>query len=345
MIKIVKKQALKSLKHCGLFSLVKNSKWRRQRLLILAYHGISLEDEHQYDPELFMHPDYFRSRLQLLKKHGCAVLPLGEAVRRLYVDDLPQNCVAITFDDGFYDFYKCAYPVIDEFKFPVTLYLTTYHVYHNRPVFNVICPYILWKGQQMTLDLKKVTGQEGRVDLSTSGARLDVVTKIAHFVEQNKLSSEEKDGIAANLAKQLKIDYDALLAKRIMNLLTPQEVQQLASKGVDIQLHTHRHRTPLDHGLFRREVEDNWNSIRSMTGLSALHFCYPSGEYDLGFLPWLEEMGIASATTCDPGLASTSDHHLLLPRFIDTSLQSPIEFEAWLSGITAFLPSRYKNNN
>ena len=340
MLKKLKRATLGSLKLSGVYSAVKNSRWRNQKLLILAYHGISLDDEHHWDGSLYMPPDFFRARLQLLKKSGCTVLPLGEAIQRLYANDLPDRCVAITFDDGNYDFYREAYPVIKEFDFPVTLYLTTFYSHYNKPVFDVICSYLLWKGRNTALDLKPLIGQEREVDLSSGGARARVLTELHGFARQNKLSAEEKDALAAALAKQLRIDYDQLLARRLLHLLTPEEVKQVAAGGVDVQLHTHRHRTPMDRELFRREIEDNRNSIREMTGVSPTHFCYPSGIYDPAFFPWLEELGVTSATTCDPDLATRDSRRLLLPRLVDTCSLTPIEFEGWLTGIAAVLPRR-----
>jgi peptidoglycan/xylan/chitin deacetylase (PgdA/CDA1 family) len=122
--------------------------------------------------------------------------------------------------------------------------------------------------------------------------------------------------------------------------VTPEEVKSLSAAGVDIQLHTHRHRTPLDRELFLREIEDNRKSIAEMTGTGASHFCYPSGVYDREFLPWLEETNVLSATTCELGFATKGSHKLLLPRLLDTSGLAPIEFEGWLTGIASVLPRR-----
>ena len=77
-----------------------------------------------------------------------------------------------------------------------------------------------------------------------------------------------------------------------------------------------------------------------MTGRSTAHFCYPSGVLNPAFPPWLREAGIASATTCELGLASPSSDPLLLPRLIDVSGLSPLEFEGWVTGISSLLPRR-----
>jgi peptidoglycan/xylan/chitin deacetylase (PgdA/CDA1 family) len=138
----------------------------------------------------------------------------------------------------------------------------------------------------------------------------------------------------------LGLDYDDLVRRRILRLLTPGEVTALSAAGVDFQLHTHRHRTPIDETLFRREIDDNRRLLRELTGRTANHFCYPSGVYEPEFLPWLRDSGVVSATTCDTGIASPATDPLLLPRLIDTMNLSAVEFESWVSGAGAFLPLR-----
>ena len=339
-LKKLKQVALKSLKSAGVSMLVHNSRWRRQRLLILAYHGVALSDEHLFNGSQFISADLFRERLELLRKSKCAVLPLGEAVERLYRNDLPDRAVAITFDDGLSDFYRKAFPLIREFNVPVTLYLTTFYSYYQRPVFDLMCAYLLWKGRNTTLDLERLTGRDLKMDLRNFTSQEAARREIQAFVRGQKLSAEDKDAFASSLAAQLGVDFEALLEQRLMHNLNADEVSKLDAGGIDVQLHTHRHRTPLDRELFLREIEDNRKSIQEMTGKNPTHFCYPSGVYDLKFLPWLRDAGVISATTCESGFASRSSNELLLPRFLDNASLSPIEFESWLTGVSAALPQR-----
>jgi len=340
MLKKFKQATLRSLKTSGVSTLVQNSRWRRQRLLILAYHGVSTDDQHLWNGSMYMSPEMFRARLETIAKSGCAVLPLAEAITRLYANDLPDRSVAITFDDGNFDFKERAFPLLNEFGFPSTLYLTTFYSHYNKPIFGIFCEYLLWKGQSETLDLKKITGRDLKIELRTAVARDAAFREIERHFQARQSSAEEKTALAEILARQLKLDYDALIEKRVMHLLAPDEVKQLAAAGADIQLHTHRHRTPLDRELFLREIQDNRHSIQAMTGLRPSHFCYPSGVYDHRFLPWLQEAGIVSATTCELGLATSSSNPLLLPRLIDVTALSSIEFESWLTGVSAALPRR-----
>jgi peptidoglycan/xylan/chitin deacetylase (PgdA/CDA1 family) len=339
-LKTLKQAALRSLKTVGVFRAVRDSAWRRSRLLILAYHGVSLDDEHLWDDSLYMSPDCFGSRMRALAESGAAVLPLGEAVERLYANDLPDRSVALTFDDGHHDFYARAFPVIREFGFPVTLYLTTFYSNFNRPVFDTFCSYLLWKGRGRRLDAGEWAGRALTLDLSTGAGRARASELIRRSARERRLSAEEKDATLVRLAGLLGVDYGELAARRILHILRPEDARRLAEAGVDVQLHTHRHRAPLDRDLFRREIMDNRESIRAMTGSEAAHFCYPSGSYDGTFLPWLEELGVASAMTCDVGYASRDSERLLLPRLLDVSSLSRVEFEAWLAGVAAALPRR-----
>ncbi|MGQ0760405.1 MAG: polysaccharide deacetylase family protein [Acidobacteriota bacterium] len=342
MLKRFKQATLKSLKTAGVSQMVHNSRWRRDRLLILAYHGIAMDDEHLWDDSLFMSAEMFQRRLELIKKSQCTVLPLGEAVDRLYANDLPERSVAITFDDGMQDFYQAAFPLLQEFAFPVTVYLSTFYSEFNRPVFDVMCAYLLWKGRTQKLNLKHSTGSEEQIELRFAESRRFGIDRIQHFAREKNLSAEEKDGLTAGLAKQLNVDYDELLDRRAMHLLNPAEVKALSNEGVDFQLHTHRHCTPSVRELFLREIEQNREHIQAMTGHRSDHFCYPSGVYHDAFLPWLREVGVTSATTCDFGLASTKSDRLLLPRLVDVSSLSEIEFEGWLSGVSHALPRRHE---
>ncbi len=314
MRKLVKRSALALLKSAGVFRAFERSGWRQSGVAILCYHGISIEDEHEWDPSLYMSPADFERRLEILKKRRYAVLPLAEAIKRVYARDLPPRSVAITFDDGSYDFYCRAWPLLRAYGYPATVYLTTYYSEYNRPVFNTTASYLLWKAHRRG---------EWRGLLEEAEAR--------------GMDAQRKDELLAALAAAAGVDYCELLRKRLLHIMTPAEVAELAAQGCDVQLHTHRHRTPEDRDLFLREIRDNRERIEEFTGKSPVHFCYPCGVYRPEYLPWLAAEGVVSATTCENALARPDSNRLLLPRFVDHANLSPIEFEAGISGLTLAL--------
>ncbi len=81
--------------------------------------------------------------------------------------------------------------------------------------------------------------------------------------------------LRGNWPRALSIDYDEILRSRLLQILNPAEVEAVKRAGIDVELHTHRHRTPRDQRLFVKEVEDNRRRIIDLTGKNPLHFCYP----------------------------------------------------------------------
>ena len=339
-LKTFKVGVLQRSKRMGILAAFGRSAWRTSRVLILGYHGISQDDEHLWNPALYMTQDALRRRMELLVRNDCSVLSLCEAVTRLGANDLPPRSVVITFDDGFYNFFARAFPVIREFGFPVTVYQTSYYSSFNRPVFDVACSYIAWKGAGKRIEGLGFTGTPEVLDLSTAESRASACFRIRRAAHRNGLSAEAKDEIVDALAAALEVDSAPIRARRLLHLMKPEELNQLVKQGVDLQLHTHRHRMPKDRELFRREITENRNFLRALGQRSANHFCYPSGVYAKRFLPWLVDLGVRSATTCDPGLASPKRRVLLLPRLMDSSTLSEVELEGWLHGVSHMFPRR-----
>jgi peptidoglycan/xylan/chitin deacetylase (PgdA/CDA1 family) len=318
----LKQLAFEFARRSGCSRLVLKSNWRRQRLLILCYHGTSIDDEHHWDPQLYMAPAQLRRRLELIRESGCAPLPLHEAIQQLYAGDLPPGAVAVTYDDGAYDFYARAFPLLREFELPSTVYLTTYYVTHPGPVFDTMCSYLLWKA---------------RLD---AAARRDRRRQIDERVTREAMDGAAKGRLLEALAGELGVDYRRLLDLRLLQLMSPSEVAALARQGVDFQLHTHRHAVSMRKETFEREIRDNREVLEPLRGTPANHFCYPSGAFRAEFPAWLRGWGVTSATTCDPGLATRQTEPLLIPRFVDTTHKTEAEFSAWLSGLAGLLPAR-----
>jgi peptidoglycan/xylan/chitin deacetylase (PgdA/CDA1 family) len=335
------KKSLLATKGLGTFSLVSGSSFRRNRLLILCYHGVSMGDEQDSHPEMFLPPAIFARRMDMLSQLGCSVLGLAEALTRLRAGNLPPRSVVLTFDDGWADFHKEAFPILQKHKFPATVYLTTYYCLFNRPIFRFALAYMFWKRRGKIIENNEVPWLPDKLDLQTADRRTALVWQIDGYTKQKNLSGKEKDELAAQMAALVGFDYQAFLRDRLMQLMNPAEVTEVSNAGIDIQLHTHRHRTPLDRAGFVAEVTENRRLIHDLAGNSdGSHFCYPSGAVRPDFVSWLREVGVQSATTCNLGLSSRQSNPLLLPRLLDHCNIADNEFEAWVTGFAAFIPNR-----
>ncbi len=329
----------------GLNALLSRTSWRRTRLLILCYHGVSRADEHECSG-LYVSPEHLRARFERLRALGATVLSLEEGVRRLREGSLPSLSVALTFDDGFADFHDRAYPLLEEFRYPATVYVATYYCKLNMPVFNPLVSYLLWKARGQTIEMGDLAGSEALAAVPVETAARDALQhRIVARADDLGLSAAQKDEWARTLAERCGVDYEWIQSKGLYHLMTPAELAELDPALVDVQLHTHRHRPPLGRKLLSDEISDNREALSAYLGRSDgfRHFCFPSGIYAREMQPWLEESGVESATTCDPDLAAPNSHPLFLPRFIDTPDISEPAFDGWVSGFCAWLPQKPGN--
>jgi peptidoglycan/xylan/chitin deacetylase (PgdA/CDA1 family) len=335
MLKRAKTGILRFAEVTGASRLLSGSAWRRNRLLILCYHGVSMYDEHEWGGP-YISREALRRRMELVARARCNVLPLSEAVQRLRNRSLPDRAVVITFDDGFHDFFSAAFPIVESFGYPVTLYLTTYYVEFNRPVFDPMCSYLLWKGRHKQ-KLEWASVLSAPVALDDAG-RERAIAMLKQFAISRKLSGREKDELLCQLAGRLDIDYEELCRRRVMHLITPTEARELAARGVDLQYHTHRHRVYRSRERMFAELQDNRRRLVTFTSNEPRHFCYTGGFYLPEYPIYLREYGMLSATTCKRGLCTARTDPLLLPRLVDGTGISDLEFRAWLAGTADLVP-------
>jgi len=286
-----------------------------------------------------MDPATFRRRLATIRSFGLDVLPLSEALGRIEAGTLKRPAVAITFDDGWHDFFTCAWPLLREFGYPATVYQTTYYTYYNRPVFDTTCSYLLWRGMGKTLTDPGHIGLPITVTLDSMATVDETAKRLRSFATENLLSGEMKDRGLAVLANQLGLDFEEILRSRTLHLMNPEELAQVSREHINVELHTHRHKLPTDRVSFLEEIARNRELIRAATGVVPEHFCYPNGAHRAEIASWLREAGVKSATTCDPGLVSKGMDAMLLPRVADSNNVSQARFESWLAGVGVFGPT------
>lgn len=320
----------------GLFHLAKHL--MRDKLQILCYHGLEMRDECQFRPKLFISKQAFSKRLKLISKFGFPVLPLSEAIDALQRKVLPKNALAITIDDGFYSVYNVAANMLRSYQYPATVYLTTYYVQKETPIFRLVVQYMFWKAERRRLDLHGCAWSDKQeVDLTNEQMLNRVMWECIDYGEQ-KCTESKRVEISRELGRLLGVDYQDIKESRIVSLMTENEVRTLAKEGFDIQLHTHRHRFPAeDEAVAIKEVLDNKQSLEAMVDHPLVHFCYPSGIWSERQWPWLAKVGVQTAATCMAGLNDPEVPVLAVRRFLDGANISQIEFAAELFGFMELL--------
>lgn len=303
----------------------------RKQLRILAYHGIWMGDGH-FGNFLFMSPVKFARRMQLLSSLSMPVLTLAEALAKRDRGTLPNNAVVITIDDGWHSTYKYMLPVLEEYRMPATVYVTTYYVEKQTPVFDVALQYMFSSSAAQSIDVSGLGVVGGVFDLTDASQYQKALEELQRLA--GSLSSEqERQELAHQLAFQLGVNYKDIVDKKLCHMMTIEELNDAAHCGLDIQLHTHRHRiTEAGISTITKEISENCSYLEAVAKKPLEHFCYPSGIYDRSVWLSLKELGIVSATTTEAGLVDRRSHVYALPRILDGEELSDLEFEAELCG-------------
>ena len=90
--------------------------------VILVYHHVSTSTP----PSTSISPEDFRKHLDYLLQNDFSVIPLDQMLETLQTEgQLPEKAIAITFDDGYISIYDTAFPMLQSYGFPFTLFLST----------------------------------------------------------------------------------------------------------------------------------------------------------------------------------------------------------------------------
>src|SRR3989338_7240102 len=108
---------------------------------ILTYHRIGRENSLD---GLTVSKKIFIEQMQYIQRH-CRPLLLGELVQILVEKGtIPSRAVAVTFDDGYADTFKIAFPILKRAKIPATVFVTTGYVDQEAPSFRE-APMLSWR--------------------------------------------------------------------------------------------------------------------------------------------------------------------------------------------------------
>ncbi|MFC2149546.1 polysaccharide deacetylase family protein [Candidatus Auribacterota bacterium] len=94
---------------------------------ILMYH--SVENENTFKTPT-VSPENFDLQMEFLKQKGFSVISLDKYVEASKVsgEKLPYRTVVITFDDGYENNFKYAYPILKRTAFPATIFIPPQYI-------------------------------------------------------------------------------------------------------------------------------------------------------------------------------------------------------------------------
>ena len=126
-------------------------------LMILAYHRVMPTDAldcYPFDQELISAtPCQFDSQMRYLREHLHPVSLTNVIAHVESGTPLPPNSVAVTFDDGFADTYRYAFPILRRYQIPATIFVSTGYVETGEPFWFELASYLVYRVPPHSLDL------------------------------------------------------------------------------------------------------------------------------------------------------------------------------------------------
>lgn len=303
----VKGAAAGVLHYSGLRSAM--AAWRRhqsggRRILIVSYHRVVDDFAHELKrsiPGLLIAQRTFRHHLEAAARAGYDFASLGDALdvmagRRTAKKDL----LVVTFDDGYRDVYRYAYPVMKQMGVPATTYLPTDFIGTERR-FN----------HDRLFHLVHLAAREPAL-LRFAALPPVAAALLTPIVEGRKTPSAALDDFigehAAGELLQVIATLEALLAPTGKPLTPPQgdvmdwdEVRTMVRDGFEFGGHTRGHTvlTLEPQAVVEQEVAESKRIIERETGRPVVDFAYCNGWYSEELIRVLKAHGFRSGVTTE----------------------------------------------
>ena len=303
---------------------------QRRRLTIFMFHGVEAEP---ISPPCPYVNDAATLRRELEYVRRCFhVLPLEEALERLYAGTLPDRAAAITFDDGTRNLLTHAAPVLRDIGLPAAVFLATGPMGTDETLW----PDRLWLAFARTnaLEVDLTMFGLGTVSLRSVADR---GAACAAIVERLKdLPDEERMERIESLVATLEPESDGDAGP--FRMLSWEEAHALASDG-NVTLHPHSVTHPILSRCSDEKVEyeifESCATLERETGRTPSVFAYPNGrpeDFDERARAALRGRGVRWALATTSGLAHRKSDPLSLPRIGLGSGQSDALFRLVASG-------------
>jgi len=286
------------------------------RLSILIYHRV-LET---HDPLRPFEPtvDEFSVQMETLARYFTP-LSLDKSLLLMAQGELPERAVCVTFDDGYSDNLNAALPILQHWKIPATVFVSSGYIDRNS----------MWNDRVIESVRQWVEKGNTQLDLSLLGLGAhnctntdDCLVTIERLLEKIKYcSSGERSALVEGIERKVNVSVGSLMMSR-------KELQALYLSGVTIGAHTHTH--PILSGLSEEdshfEIATSKRILESWLQAPVDYFAYPNGRFDkdYGLLQQdqVKALGFKAALSTNPGVASEASNIWQLPRFTPWDKQS-----------------------
>lgn len=276
-----------------------------RRHVILTFHRVRTSGQplDPFDTCPSVTISMFREILKYLVANS-QVLRLGELADNFR--SLTAPTAAITFDDGWRDNYDLAFPVLQEFGLPATIFVTTGKIGSSEP---------FW--QQCLGSLFRRAATDGDSQAANALREMFGFTRLSKrmyrtaVAQWKKLSTASRDVFMAQLVPHA--GNGAAMRRCFLN---ETEMQEMARGGIDFGSHTVSHSilTECRPADVASELADSKAELERIVGSTVDMLAYPNGGFSNEILNTARDLGYRVGCTTRCERVGPNDKLLALPR-------------------------------
>ena len=275
--------------------------------LILMYHRIIPRQEALgYVQEgMYVEPDTFNIHLQFLQKYF-TVVPITELASgfKQKIGNVKNKPVCVlTFDDGWLDFYRYAFPILKAHQMPATVFLPTDFIGSSTWFWTDRLAYLLMQKPKVQKTAEKVKFSSISIVnqlenlKGSSGSSLESaieMLKPLHIDEINKI------------IKELSVRWRLKPGPQGRGFLSWEEVRKMSHSGlISYGSHTATHSIlpTMSEEKIKEELKNSKKKLiaEKVVNPSYVTFCFPNGNFNKKIAGMVKDSGYSLAVTTRKG--------------------------------------------
>jgi peptidoglycan/xylan/chitin deacetylase (PgdA/CDA1 family) len=307
----------------------------KKKAIVLIYHRvIDLENDPQ---QLAVSAHNFENQIQIIKKKF-KIIRLQDLITNLKSNEIIDNSVIITFDDGYSDNYEFALPILEKYQVPATFFISTGYVGSKNEFWWDKLEPIFLSDSKLPSNLELKIGS--------------VIYRWTNCYKNGHLIYEELLGILKRqsfdiiqstleqLSNWIGLNYNHREQYRALNA---DELIKLSQNPMfEIGSHTINHCILANESqeIQQREISDSKLFLEKLINVEIHSFSYPFGKnVDFSNLTSkvVKESGYNCAISNIQGLVTKKTDIYNVPRFLVRNW-TQLEFESKINDILRFGP-------
>ena len=285
--------------------------------VILTLHHVRPARRDAFQPNRLLEvtPEFLEGAIRTIRRSGVELVSLDEMHRRLTKRDFNRRFACLTFDDGYRDTLRIAYPILRKHEVPFAVYVPTSFPDRLGELWWLALEAVIARKDRIGL---VIDDHDRRFDCRSVEEKRELFEAVYWWLRRLK-SEEELRRVVRDLAARYGIELRALCEDLCMSWA---EIAELAADPlVTIGAHT------VSHCILKKQNEEQVRSemragaavIEAALGTRPEHFSYPFGDpSSAGAREFAiaRELGFKTAVTTRPGVLFREhrEHLTALPR-------------------------------